>query len=826
MVRFVPLAFVAGCTVLSVGVFGVLRGSNPLSQVAQVTTSGDTTATYPQTTTTDTTTTTTTEQPTSASLTTDPTNTQPVPQTATSLTTTQPQYVQCPFHPTSGQILADFTFGGSVSIGTLALRANGTISDATRGPLALSLNTGYYKLWLASYAPGDTSGQYDRQSWYLVMEDAAHAVVAKSDPTPDIPTGATLFADTAPRGILLTGQVVGLYARHAAYSTSLGNYIVPLCALFERVDTTTTVKTADTVTPTTSGSNTVTTNENTSAAPTASTEEAPPDSTTTEPEAPAPIVTVPPCPFPVRADRTIVSFSAASNGVLESKVIANGSSDAARVHRRATLLAGTYSIRLASYDGGLPDSDDQTWYAALHDATGVLVAKTPPSRDIPGWDDTFVAKVSDDLVLTRDVGMVDAIHTRYPGNLAYAVVPLCAAFDRINSTTTEPLPEPSTSPTTVTAPPPPPQQTTLQQPIVRTTTTVITPPAAPTPLATPADEDGGVPVAPATIGIASSLKTVSVQPEVLAVREQAVKGFTETPFTLLDEGSLVEREAVVRELVGHGTSSPRAGTTSTTTARLPVSLTRIVADDSTSSPAVATTTGTALRERVGLIAVRDTDGDGVSDYDEERLYGSDPENPFTAGGVLSDGERVLLGLDPLRTDLVPVVTESPRSAGETIEKLAIVESLSLATSSRTSTTPGAGAISEQVVVKGYTKPLAYVTLYLYSTPIVVTVRADAGGAFAYTFDETLENGSHELYVASVNNTGKVLAKSEPIPFVKTAQAIEYTPLSAPPANPVDKAARTMATLGSLALLFAGLIALVWIGMRRTQGADQPPHGNA
>lgn len=47
----------------------------------------------------------------------------------------------------------------------------------------------------------------------------------------------------------------------------------------------------------------------------------------------------------------------------------------------------------------------------------------------------------------------------------------------------------------------------------------------------------------------------------------------------------------------------------------------------------------------------DTDGDGLSDYDEIYVYGTDPLNPDTDGDGLSDGDEVLIyGTDPLNPD--------------------------------------------------------------------------------------------------------------------------------------------------------------------------------
>lgn len=46
----------------------------------------------------------------------------------------------------------------------------------------------------------------------------------------------------------------------------------------------------------------------------------------------------------------------------------------------------------------------------------------------------------------------------------------------------------------------------------------------------------------------------------------------------------------------------------------------------------------------------DTDGDGLTDYDEIFVYGTDPLNPDTDGDGFTDGQEVEMGTDPLDPD--------------------------------------------------------------------------------------------------------------------------------------------------------------------------------
>lgn len=46
----------------------------------------------------------------------------------------------------------------------------------------------------------------------------------------------------------------------------------------------------------------------------------------------------------------------------------------------------------------------------------------------------------------------------------------------------------------------------------------------------------------------------------------------------------------------------------------------------------------------------DSDSDGISDYDEIKVYGTDPDNPDTDGDELSDPDEIDMGLDPNNAD--------------------------------------------------------------------------------------------------------------------------------------------------------------------------------
>ena len=171
----------------------------------------------------------------------------------------------------------------------------------------------------------------------------------------------------------------------------------------------------------------------------------------------------------------------------------------------------------------------------------------------------------------------------------------------------------------------------------------------------------------------------------------------------------------------------------------------------------------ALEEVAEILKV-DSDGDGLPDHEELRI-GS---NPFSADsdqdGYL-DGDEVANGYDPLtpstKEGIDKIVFDEPKNSGKEnvlyqVEEVDFFEK-----------NPDKG-----IEFKGRALPNSFITLYIYSSPVVVTVKTDDNGGWSYVLSKELEEGNHEVYAAVTDNTGKVTSKSKPLAFVKTAQAIE------------------------------------------------------
>lgn len=172
-------------------------------------------------------------------------------------------------------------------------------------------------------------------------------------------------------------------------------------------------------------------------------------------------------------------------------------------------------------------------------------------------------------------------------------------------------------------------------------------------------------------------------------------------------------------------------------------------------------------ERTKEKASVDSDSDGVSDYDEVVIFKTNPFVADTDSDGFVDGAEILGGYNPLDPSSEVLMTyESPQDAGIVREDILEVHSVITALKNDIIDEP------PQALISGRALPNSFVTLYIFSTPVVVTVKTDADGAWNYRFDKELEDGEHQVYVGVTDNAGKIIAKSNPFVFVKKAEAFD------------------------------------------------------
>lgn len=169
---------------------------------------------------------------------------------------------------------------------------------------------------------------------------------------------------------------------------------------------------------------------------------------------------------------------------------------------------------------------------------------------------------------------------------------------------------------------------------------------------------------------------------------------------------------------------------------------------------------------------RDSDNDGLNDIDEVR-YGTDPKSADSDLDGYIDGDEIKNGFDPSKYSAGDksdrIIFEDPKLFGEVQKDVYAVQTIEVKEHEKTG--------KKTLRLSGKGLPNSFITLYIYSDPIILTVKTDKDGNWIYDLDKELEDGTHQAYVAVTDNTGKITAKSEPIAFVKTAQAATIIPLA-------------------------------------------------
>lgn len=232
-----------------------------------------------------------------------------------------------------------------------------------------------------------------------------------------------------------------------------------------------------------------------------------------------------------------------------------------------------------------------------------------------------------------------------------------------------------------------------------------------------------------------------------------------------------------------------------------------------------------LKERVGEAIVKDSDKDGIGDYDEVNLYRTNPFAADTDGDSYIDSIEIKLGYDPLSPKSESlVVYESPKEVGIIREDILTVETITTLAPTEAEQTGEIESVPTRALISGKGLPNSFVTLYIFSTPIVLTVKTDAEGAWSYVFDKELDEGEHEVYVGITDNAGRIVAKSAPLPFVKTAVAFNEKEgvggaLIVSP-EPTLISERALLVVASIAIAGLGLV-LILLGLH-VRGREETP----
>lgn len=150
-----------------------------------------------------------------------------------------------------------------------------------------------------------------------------------------------------------------------------------------------------------------------------------------------------------------------------------------------SLPAGTYSVTLVTYDDHAihtgPDQPRETWVLILLDSGGVEITRSQPIADLPGPVDWLTQQTNGNLVVSRPVASVMALHSAFPdASNPNSLIPVCASLSAVQvDPTATPVP-PTNTPVPPTPTPVPPTETPVPP-------TATPDPVDPTPTPDPVD---------------------------------------------------------------------------------------------------------------------------------------------------------------------------------------------------------------------------------------------------------------------------------------------------------------------------------------------------
>ncbi len=332
-----------------------------------------------------------------------------------------------------------------------------------------------------------------------------------------------------------------------------------------------------------------------------------------------------------------------------------------------------------------------------------------------------------------------------------------------------------------------------------------------------------------SLGTQQIAKDVAVQDHLAKInkREETQKEVAQSILSLQKQLTRVqqEKQAVIKNIQNNvvKTVQPAVSIVQKNTHQQAALQKNITETQKTVAKQVEDFTHTAKTKETSALQVlaklkKDSDGDGIPDVEELKI-GTDPLNPDTDGDGYLDGVEVKLGYDPLKASSADkVVYEQPTKSKAPITETYQVTKVSLVTTPATSTSPNK---PKYLKIEGKGLPLSFVTIYLYSSPLVLVTKTDAEGNFNYVIERPLAEGYHRVYVAVTDNKGEIVERSSAFQFLKTPTAIAAVMppvpgLASATASPAKTLGKTYTILILSIIVLALAVALSMIGFLATR----------
>lgn len=122
---------------------------------------------------------------------------------------------------------------------------------------------------------------------------------------------------------------------------------------------------------------------------------------------------------------------------------------------------------------------------------------------------------------------------------------------------------------------------------------------------------------------------------------------------------------------------------------------------------------------------------------------------------------------------------------------------------------------KSLLFSGKVEPNASFNIFIFSKdPVVMTIKADDNGYWSYEMTKDLADGQHEVYIAVTERDGRIVKKSQPFAFVKTAEAATSIPVSELDEykSPMQRSTASYITIAVVIISVCLAVALALIGI--------------
>ena len=170
-----------------------------------------------------------------------------------------------------------------------------------------------------------------------------------------------------------------------------------------------------------------------------------------------------------------------------------------------------------------------------------------------------------------------------------------------------------------------------------------------------------------------------------------------------------------------------------------------------------------IKQDTNNLTTKDSDQDGVSDFDEVANFATNPLLADTDNDGVVDSVELIRNSDPLVVNQIVVPNLNKNIEEVTFDSVVEIDLVSPLVAATNNNEPE----EYFVTVEGRSIPNSYVYLLSHTTDVVGIVKTGSTGLFSYTFEQNFNIGEHQITAVLTDVTGEIVASSKPHSFART-----------------------------------------------------------